>query len=216
MNQIVQEFDPQYRQQYQKALESFRLPYWDYYRPRYARETVFNGITGADRRTTSFPYDFSMPRVFTESKLTVRRPGANNPAVMDPNPLSYFKFPTIKPIINAEDFPGRFNKQRTQRFPNYGENIKTASPIPWVANKVLNNQRESNITNIMDMLVGNKANDPYKNFVSFATNSVTPGSSGNLEDLHGAYHVMVGGNSSGHMSYVPLAAFDPIFWMHHW
>jgi tyrosinase len=35
-----------------------------------------------------------------------------------------------------------------------------------------------------------------------------------LEDLHGAVHVYVGGET-GHMSQVPLAAYDPIFWAHH-
>jgi tyrosinase len=35
-----------------------------------------------------------------------------------------------------------------------------------------------------------------------------------LEDLHGAVHVYVGGEE-GHMSQVPLAAYDPIFWAHH-
>lgn len=35
-----------------------------------------------------------------------------------------------------------------------------------------------------------------------------------LEDLHGTVHVYVGGET-GHMSVVPLAAYDPIFWAHH-
>ena len=35
-----------------------------------------------------------------------------------------------------------------------------------------------------------------------------------LEDMHGLVHVWVGGED-GHMSQVPLAAYDPIFWAHH-
>jgi len=38
--------------------------------------------------------------------------------------------------------------------------------------------------------------------------------SSKLEDLHGAVHVWVGGDG-GHMSAIPLAAYDPIFWAHH-
>ncbi|KAG8922053.1 hypothetical protein FRC02_012164, partial [Tulasnella sp. 418] len=34
-----------------------------------------------------------------------------------------------------------------------------------------------------------------------------------LETIHGDVHVIVGGN--GQMSQVPVAAFDPIFWLHH-
>jgi hypothetical protein len=44
------------------------------------------------------------------------------------------------------------------------------------------------------------------------------GSSASLEAIHGAYHVLIGGwhrSPGGHMSHVPCAAFDPIFWAHH-
>jgi Common central domain of tyrosinase len=40
--------------------------------------------------------------------------------------------------------------------------------------------------------------------------------SGSLEAIHNLYHVLIGGwPSGGHMSQVPCAAFDPIFWAHH-
>ena len=35
-----------------------------------------------------------------------------------------------------------------------------------------------------------------------------------LESIHDAIHNAVGSN--GHMAYVPWAAFDPVFWLHHW
>lgn len=39
--------------------------------------------------------------------------------------------------------------------------------------------------------------------------------SGSLEgSIHGNYHNLIGG--SGHMSTPSLAAFDPVFWFHHW
>jgi tyrosinase len=38
-----------------------------------------------------------------------------------------------------------------------------------------------------------------------------------LESVHGSVPVAVGGNGpAGHKSVVPVAAFDPIFWMHHY
>ena len=45
--------------------------------------------------------------------------------------------------------------------------------------------------------------------------------SGSLEAVHNAYHWHIGGDpfretTDGHMSSVPVAAFDPIFWFHHW
>ena len=51
-----------------------------------------------------------------------------------------------------------------------------------------------------------------------ATKFVYGWPSGSLEALHGAYHVIVGGSPfpaknvpGGHMSRVPIAAFDPVF-----
>ncbi|KAI3322315.1 common central domain of tyrosinase-domain-containing protein [Xylariaceae sp. AK1471] len=40
---------------------------------------------------------------------------------------------------------------------------------------------------------------------------------GSIEDIHNTLHVLTGGwgNYDGHMSHVPIAAFDPIFWLHH-
>lgn len=35
-----------------------------------------------------------------------------------------------------------------------------------------------------------------------------------LESLHNVVHVWVGG-AGGHMSVIPYASFDPIFWLHH-
>ena len=37
---------------------------------------------------------------------------------------------------------------------------------------------------------------------------------GSIESIHNRYHGLCGGE--GHMSRVPVAAFDPIFWLHHW
>ncbi|KAF8316753.1 Di-copper centre-containing protein [Clavulina sp. PMI_390] len=36
-----------------------------------------------------------------------------------------------------------------------------------------------------------------------------------LEDIHNNIHGWTGGNDGGHMSIVPVAAFDPIFYLHH-
>jgi tyrosinase len=36
----------------------------------------------------------------------------------------------------------------------------------------------------------------------------------NIEFIHNNIHYWVGGNG-GHMSQIPVATFDPIFWLHH-
>jgi len=42
-----------------------------------------------------------------------------------------------------------------------------------------------------------------------------------VESLHNTIHDWIGGASkgmetNGHMAHIPVAAFDPIFWIHHW
>jgi hypothetical protein len=56
---------------------------------------------------------------------------------------------------------------------------------------------------------------------SFASTGFVPGSPTtytSLENIHGSIHVFTGGTGptrTGHMTHVPVAAFDPIFWLHH-
>ena len=98
-------------------------------------------------------------------------------------------------------------------------------------NRVLNELRMDSNRLVLQML----GNEAYSRYDVFATNSVNspkgiapPGSTkeatkwiyakGSIEALHGGYHVIVGGCPfpakripGGHMSHVPIAAFDPVF-----
>ena len=38
----------------------------------------------------------------------------------------------------------------------------------------------------------------------------------NLEYIHNNIHGWEGGDYNGHMSQIPVATFDPLFWLHHW
>ena len=86
-------------------------------------------------------------------------------------------------------------------------------------------------------MLSDKAYDEYDVFASSLVSKPPPKdatkaekfevqASGSLEALHGMYHGLIGGDNvpgsgatgnavGGHMSRVPTAAFDPIFWMHH-
>lgn len=78
-------------------------------------------------------------------------------------------------------------------------------------NDALNKAREPNTALILNMI----SDRAYNAYSAFTTDSATPGTSGSLEGIRGDYHVFIGG-TSGHMSRVLVAAFDPIFWLHHW
>ena len=100
-------------------------------------------------------------------------------------------------------------------------------------NTVLAETRESNVEMMLGMLI----HPEYKNYlaISFSNRPVFPdfptekdkngnvkldkdGKAvqlfGSVEGLHNRYHGICG--REGHMSRVPVAAFDPIFWLHHW
>lgn len=97
-------------------------------------------------------------------------------------------------------------------------------------NKVLNKIREDEMRCSLAMI----EQGAYSNFQAFASTGVDVGqefkeifkkNTGSIEGLHNDYHVLIGGfegtfsemkSKSGHMSCVPVAAFDPIFWIHHW
>jgi tyrosinase len=50
-----------------------------------------------------------------------------------------------------------------------------------------------------------------KNYSMFS--NVVVGDRNSVENLHNTIHLSVGGN--GHMAYIPMSSFDPIFWIHH-
>lgn len=62
------------------------------------------------------------------------------------------------------------------------------------------------------------------NYVDFATNGGVPPKGADLdkgqwfqslEAIHNNVHWWVGGTYNGHMAQVPVASFDPFFWLHH-
>ena len=63
------------------------------------------------------------------------------------------------------------------------------------------------------------AYNDFEYFVSEGIFNPDPNApSGSLEGLHGDYHGHIGGvpGQGNHMSRVPSAGFDPVFWFHHW
>jgi tyrosinase len=88
-----------------------------------------------------------------------------------------------------------------------------------VLNQALNVMREPYTDYSLNMM---KWYDKYSDFASNESNKSsfdetvkTISASGSIEGIHGQYHGLIGG-TAGHMSQVPVAAFDPVFWFHHW
>jgi tyrosinase len=62
--------DAKTKSKYLAAVEQFRLPYWDYHQPR-NYNSVMPGVTVGDG-TTTYPYDFGVPQIFTLEEIYVR------------------------------------------------------------------------------------------------------------------------------------------------
>jgi tyrosinase len=90
-------------------------------------------------------------------------------------------------------------------------------------NTSLNRASQSGITTFFDLI----HSAPYDKIEAVASDKLVDGDmtgSGSIEGFHGNYHMNIGGYvqvdrrnvvNLGHMSDVPVAAFDPVFWFHH-
>ena len=90
------------------------------------------------------------------------------------------------------------------------------------SNRLILNMLKDPAYNDYDTFASNGMSQPVPSKATASEKWAVPRASGSLEAIHGMYHVVVGGSSvpgakaaGGHMSRVPTAAFDPIFWMHH-
>lgn len=85
------------KQVYRKALKDFRLPYWDYFKPR-GGEVRFPGNPNVDtldrNQMTSFAYDFKIPMIFTRDEIMLRSPESKNELQRGANPFRSFRFPS--------------------------------------------------------------------------------------------------------------------------
>ncbi|GME60713.1 Tyrosinase [Neofusicoccum parvum] len=143
----------------------------------------------------------------------VYRPKTNEtkPIDMD-NPLMTFNFPKTDGLTSTEwkRYPV-FSQQHTVRHPT--DNNREKDDFDDL-DKSLNWAREPGLTYMLNMMKC----PAYANYENFARasvlNLVKNPTSGSLESFHDFYHGQIGGG--GHMSVPELAAFDPVFWFHHW
>ncbi|KAH7178750.1 common central domain of tyrosinase-domain-containing protein [Fusarium sp. MPI-SDFR-AT-0072] len=213
------------KQKYKAAAKKFRLPYWDYYRPR-GGPVTFPGVVNGT--TTTSPYDFHAPRIFTEKRVMVKRL-PDNKLVDMPNPFFQFEFDKSGSgridwkysKLNMEKLPDA--KDRT--FRHGGSKPDNINSLNTLLNIIREDQMRVSLAMIED-----KA---YSNFRAFSTDGIMDSdldpvkalgnSTGSIEAFHNAYHVYIGGFAGkpsdqvrgGHMGSVPVAGFDPIFWIHH-
>lgn len=197
------------------AVQEFRLPYWDWLRPRAKQvgHTVI-GIGKDGKPQSPFDYLFDLPRILKEKQVTVylpsrRAPDEEKKLKSIPNPLYSFSFENSKTKIPDEQWDTRnpaMSRAKTIRQPTI--NIQESDMLQ--VDDILNKQREANVIFLLDLFV----RQTYSDYLRMSNHSDTKGGgSGSIESLHDNYHDYLGGNA--HMGDPTVAAFDPVFWFHH-
>ncbi|KYK58078.1 tyrosinase precursor [Drechmeria coniospora] len=191
------------RQLYQQAASDFRVPYWDWSRSAPAGQTHLpdffwspivaqNGPNGMQNiKNPLFSYQFHPldPEALIWNPVGVMR-GAP-PSVADARQLKQWNETKRGPemSISLEAPPSNNSKA----------NAALLSKLPEIQQRLY-------------ILFSN-----YHDFNAFSNKAwaVSRGLSmlDSIESIHDIIHIY--GGSKGHMTYVPLSSFDPLFFMHH-
>ncbi|KIW29400.1 uncharacterized protein PV07_05217 [Cladophialophora immunda] len=184
---------------YHKAAQTFRLPYWDWALP-------------ADQDTSVFPWE-----ALAGTKHNVIRPKSGGKTTpMEENPLARYTFGKVAKSYGEQI--DLFDIGTTVRYPikrsaKQDEAKMKAQLVEFVADpSKWDGKKGKNLTERVLFLL-----QSYDSFGPVSSNLFYKGQSfenwGSLEDVHNAIHVYTGGG--GHMGDTEVAAFDPIFWLHH-
>lgn len=110
--------------------------------------------------------------------------------------------------------------QQTVRWPLNGTAVSQNNLITEQI-ELNNNHQDGNTSNVREQTFTILAS--YTDYAAFSNARWVnkPGSFASLEGVHDTIHVLTGGDGTrpsdagGHMSQIPYAAFDPVFWLHH-
>jgi tyrosinase len=187
--QLADSFTTDRKSAMQGAARNIRLPYFDW---------------------AARPGNYAaLPSMFTDDQVTVDGPTGRQSFT---NPLLRYDF---KNNEQSQMYYGPFTTwPRTYRYPNSNNNNAVSNQQQ--AASAFQNIRQ----NLQDQMY--QLFTQCGDYLSFSNDvsSQSAGCSNSLEAIHNTVHNAVGGGGSngvsgGHMTYLPLGSFDPIFWMHH-
>lgn len=178
------------RDSYLNAANTMRMPYWDW----------------AAAPASGLP---TLPLVVSQKYVTVHTPTGDQTII---NPLFRYDF---HPVPNSPDAFSPYGAPFSQwavtfRYPT------TTQPGAVSQNNLAQNTLDNNRISQRQSLYNWFTLCPNYDQIS---NDQPAGSSSSchisLESLHNNIHVWIGGPNYGHMTIVPVSAFDPTFMLHH-
>ncbi|WPG98938.1 Hypothetical protein R9X50_00174000 [Acrodontium crateriforme] len=187
--QIASQYSGSQRQDYINAAATIRFPYWDWAANPPSGRTAF-------------------PRLISDAQTTIN--GPNGLQTIN-NPIYSYRLADTSGLI----YSPFTNWQNTARYPN--------------SNGQSNDGQENSVfgggsgsSNLRSQVFSMFSN--CKDYLPFSNDAVGSSACNSLEGIHNDVHTLTGGPgtgsgdsyvSGGHMTYLPEAAFDPIFWLHH-
>lgn len=185
--ELASEYTGTKRQTMMDTCQTMRFPYWDW-----AAKPDGDDV---------FPAFLSSPQIVLDMP--------NGQQTID-NPLYSYKLPDPSAMYYSPftTWPG------TLRYPNSNDADATSQENSAI--NAFNNIQSS----MQDQVYSLMSCDDYLHFSNDASGS-TEKCSNSLEGIHNTIHTTSGGPgqsgvvSGGHMTYLPLAAFDGLFWLHH-
>ncbi|QSS48849.1 photo-regulated tyrosinase [Histoplasma capsulatum var. duboisii H88] len=217
ISDIIPKFPKDKQTGLKEAADSWRLPFWDW------------------------AINHRVPTLAKYPTTTIPTPNGKRERVE--NPLYQFKMSTNEPFLSEgvgqvfDPWAGEGGKGMyfnfgpcigTSRSPDI-EDSQNPESETWKNGVVNNNQVGIALKSpgwMGDGKYGAASEMVYRllthplDYPSFATTFRAKGQDDiskdiNLEYIHNNVHGWVGGNYTGHMSEIPVATFDPLFWLHH-
>lgn len=103
MIDIVNRYNEPLKTRFLDAAINFRLPYFDYFRPRAGPgRFTFPGVISNGQ--TAYDYDFSAPAIFTVPSVTVRYYPDGKPRQLARNPLHHYAFQAKSGQLSAQEW----------------------------------------------------------------------------------------------------------------
>lgn len=185
VQEVIASFPSSQRQRWRNAATNLRMPYWDW---------------AQDGGSNTVPTVIRDPTVVVESpqgQVTINNPlysysfGRSLPSEMGGGPWNSWPVTLRRPLAN----PTRSNNNEM--------------------NARFNAQRLS-LRDRVFALFSSKADWGRASTSSIGVRTdLSGGGVDSFESVHDAIHNAAGGETGGHMYYLDVSAFDPIFWLHH-
>lgn len=185
---IADSFPESSRATYQTAAANLRMPYWDW-----AAKACSGSV---------------LPTSISGQQITIT--GPNGQQTLD-NPLYSYTFEDPSNLVY-----GPFTSwDKTLRYPSSNDPSTTSQQQSAI--NALDNIQPSLQDQVYQLM---STCDNYLSFSNDLGSSASASCASSLEAIHNTVHGTLGGPvidgvSAGHMTYLPLAGFDPVFWLHH-